>query len=497
MSRYAGYAGLVPPRYATPRDPSRATYGGHLAAISAAMGWPLLPWQRYAADVGLEIDDEGQFVYGTVVITVQRQAGKTTLDLAGNVQNSLMGPGRRCWYTAQTGQHATAKWREMVTDVWSESPLAGIAKARLSNGDSSLRFTNGSEFRPHPPTATSLHSKQSDRNTIDEAWSFSTVAFKALMGAITPTQTTRRMLLGQRPQTWIMSTEGTSESEPFNEILDRNREHTAPGVAFFDWGIPADVPMPDATNPIQLAAFFDSVYAAHPGAGYLFTREDLPGFFEGLAQDLSEFARAYGNRRTGATSRVIPEADWNAAGTNEPLPDAAPLCFGAAVGRDGEDATITATALRDDGSKVTEVIRHGIGSTWTAAALKDLTDKWGAPAVIDRAGPSADLYDQAQRAGVELLDIDLRAYTGACTAVYAGIVNVDEEGKKHPATWLHRPHVAMNTAADVAARRSAGDGAWAWGRRASTGSISPMEAATLSTWGVDHLPEQVGMQLFT
>ena len=496
MSDFAGYAGLVAPRFATPRDPSRATYGGHLAAVLTALGWPPLPWQKYVADVALEVDENDQFVYSTVILTVQRQAGKTTLDLGGNVQNALMGPGRRCWYTAQTGQHATAKWREMVADVWENSPLDGIAKPRLSNGAETLRFTNGSEFRPHPPTPTSMHSKQSDRSSVDEAWAFSTVAFKALMAAVVPTQTTRRKVTGQRPQTWIMSTEGTTESEPFNELLDRNRVSPAPGVAIFDWGVPADVPLPDASQQVQLDTFFDALYEHHPGAGYLFDRQDMQGFFEGIGRDLSEFTRAFGNRRTGATARVIPEADWNAAVYAPPLPDDARICFGAAVGRDGVDSAITATALLPDGRKVTEVVKYGAGSAWVLDELKRLTEKHHAPGVIDRAGPSTEVYDAAILAGVPLLPIDLRGVSGACSALLSGIVNIDEDRVKHPPVWLHRQHTALNDAADVAARRSVSDGGWVWGRRVSSGSVAALEAATLSSWGVLNLPEEVGFQLY-
>ncbi len=494
MSGFAGYPGLVAPRQATARDETRPTYGGHVAAVAEAMGWPLLPWQQYVADVAGEVDDEGVFIYSTIVVTVQRQAGKTTLDAAEAIQNSLLGPNRRGWYTAQTGQHASAKWRDMVDNYFEQSILNDMAKAKRGKGSEVLKFVNGSEFSPHPPTEDSLHSKQSDRNTIDEAWAFNRVQFNALKGAIVPTTTTRKKLTGQRPQLWIMSTEGTAESEAFNDLLAQLRAGDVPGYAFFDWGIPHDLQLPDLEDKAAVKAFLDGCYSHHPGAGYLFDRKDLDPWLTDLG--LSEFARAYGNRRTGATERVIPEADWNAAATLEPLPADAPLCFAAAVGKDGTDTTVTATALLPDGRKITEVIRYGLGTAWALDFIRELQAAQGAPFVIDRYGPSADLRDQAERAGVNLLDVDSRSVTGACSAVFAGIVHRAEDGAKLPPTWLHRPHEAMNTAADVAAKRSVGDGAWAWARRASSGSVGPLEAGTLSTWGVDHLPAKRELQFF-
>ena len=494
MSGYAGYPGLVAPRQATQRDESRATYGGHIAAVAELRGWPLLPWQRYVADVAGEVDENGMFVYGTIVVTVQRQAGKTTLDAAAGVQNALIGPNRRIWYTAQTGQHASAKWREMVDDYFEPSPLTSLAAAKRGKGSEVLKFRNGSGFSPHPPNEESLHSKKSDRNTIDEAWAFDRRQFDLLKGAIVPTQTTRKKLTGQRPQLWIMSTEGTADSEALNDLLAQLRAGPVPGYAFFDWGIPADLQLPDIERPAEVTAFLDACYAHHPGAGLLFERDDLPAWLTDLG--LSEFARAYGNRRTGATERVIPTADWNAAATLDTIPDGAGVCFAASVGKDGTDTAVTVTARLADGRRLTEVIRHGLGTAWALDFLKGLQERNGATIVIDRAGPSADLHDQATLAGLDLLDLDGRAYSGACSAVFAGIVHRDEAGGKLPPTWLHRPHQALNDAADVAAKRSTGDGSWAWGRRASSGSVAALEAATLSTWGIEHVPEKMPLQLF-
>ena len=460
------------------------------------MGWPLLTWQQYVADVAGEIEEEtGTFYYSTIVITVQRQAGKTTLDAASGVQNAMLGKNRRIWYTAQTGQHASAKWREMVDDFFLQSPIGALGKPSYSNGAQSLRFITGSTLSPHPPTEDSLHSKQSDRNTIDEYWAFDAIQAQRLRGAIVPTTTTRRKITGHRPQLWIMSTEGTGESEALNTLLDNLRKAVPDRVAFFDWGIPHDMQMPDEHNPDDVAKYLDACFHYHPGAGKLFEREDLDGFLDELG--LAEFTRAYGNRRTGAVSRVIPEADWTRAATDLNAPENAPMCLGAAVGKDGADGTITATWKLDDGRKITEVIKHAYGTSWILPDLETIAQRFTAPVVIDSAGPSADLYTEAVKSDhIQLLDMTIKEYTGACSSVFSGIVHLDEDGKKLPPVWLYRPHQALNDAADMAAKRSVGDGGWAWGRRASTGSISALESATLSSFGVDNLPEIIGLQVF-
>lgn len=492
-SLQALYPGLVEPRYATAPNPARATYGAHTRAAAAALRQPLIPWQQLVADVAGEVDEDGVLIYRRIVVSVQRQAGKTTIDLANSIQNCLMGPNRKAWYTAQSGQHATDKFLEMA-DTFEKSPLARLGKIRRSNGSANLTFANGSVLRPHPPTADSLHSKQSDKNTIDEGWYFGTVNSKALLGAIVPTTTTRRKLTGQRPQLWIMSTEGTSESQFWNKLLDDFRAGNVPeDTAFFDFGIPLDTAEPDLADPAAVKLFMDTIARFHPGFGHLFEMSDLYGFLDELG--VSEFMRAYGNKRTGATERVIPEGDWRKSATLDTLPAGAPLCFGAAVGIDGVDTTITATAL-DGMRKITEVVDHRAGTGHALQRIKELHAKHSAPFAIDPYGPSADLHDKAERAGIPLVPLKTAGITAACQSVFAGVVPPRNAPEEWARSWYYRPHPALDAAAALAAKRSVSDGAWLWGRRASVGSISALEAGTNSSWGVDHLPEHAGIQVF-
>lgn len=484
--------GLVPPRYATARDWHYATYGGHAAAVAAAMGTPFMPWQRYVADVALEVDAFGIFRYSLVVVTIQRQAGKTALDLSCGLQNALMGPGRRVWYTAQDGQNASGKWREMAETFDGSKLLRPMARPgskgiRLSNGSEAITMVNGSTIRPHPPTRDALHGKQSDRNTADEAWAHTYVQGSDLRQAIGPTTTTRRMKTGQRPQLWILSTEGTVESTFLNPLLDGLRAEEDPSVAFFDWGLR------DGDDPQDL----EVVAARHPGFGYTLDRDTLADQWKLFQDAPGEFARAFGNVRTGATERLIPAGPWTDAAWNDPFPDGR-VALAAAVGIDGMDTSIAVGTRRDPGTVVTALVKdgHQAGTAWAIGRLRDLQARHGAPVVIDNRGPSAGLYDAAVRAGLDVLGhnakpgeprYDAAAATAAASTMLEGITT---------GAFRYRPHEALDAAAELATRRYIGDGAWMLGRRASVGSISALEAITLAGWGADHLPVQVGFQLF-
>lgn len=467
-------------------NPDRPNLLRHSAAIASALRWPLLPAQEYALAVATEIDvATGTFWYDRVVFTVQRQFGKTTVDAIDSIRNCMMGENRRAWYTAQDGTHAREKFREME-DALEQSPIGGLGSGIASkylrgNGAEMIRFVNRSEWRPHAPGPDNLHSKQSDKNTVDEAWAFTERQGRDLLQAIAPTTTTRKMLTRHQPQLWIMSTEGTIESTWFNPILDELRTGAPPRTCFIDFGIGPDV------DPDDLEA----VARAHPGYGYLFDMASLHGFRQQFGTDTNGFARAYGNRRTGSSERVIDLNTWNGGRTLEAIPADSPIAVGAAVGVDGVDAAITMTGIHPTLGKITEIVRdgHGPGSSWVLLRLKELQANAGkpVPVAIDERGPSAALRDQAARAGIPLIDINTNAVAAGCQNVITGL----ETGE-----WHFRSHDALEEAADLAARRWIQDGAWVWGRRASVGSIASLEAATLSSWGVDHLPTDPGIQLW-
>lgn len=474
---------MTPPRKATPRDYSRATHGAKVAAVAAEMGQSLIPWQRYVVDVAHEVDSFGLFVYDIVVVTVPRQAGKTTVDLACSVTNCLMGSRRRTWYTAQSGQHATEKFLEMA-ELWEGSAIRQLGpNVRRSNGSAALGFVNGSKFRPFPPVEGALDGKQSDRTSLDEFWYWTSQQYAVLRQSFAPTQTTRELKFGQKPQTWIWSTEGTVESTALNELLDELRgENPNPRIAFFDWGI-----FPDE-DPEDL----DTVFKRHPGGGFLFTREALDGFRAQFADSPGEFARAYGNRRTGATERVIPAEPWRRARYDDETP-APPgrVCFAAAVGVDGVDTTITATQLHGPGT-LSAVVRDGWmeGSYAAMAKLRELRERYpDAGFAIDPYGPSAALNDEAEREGFPLVPLTTNDVVAATQATFSGITN--------PAgpTWRYKPHAKLDSAAELASKRFAGDGTWLFGRRASVGSISALESANLGAYGIHHLPPMMAFQL--
>jgi hypothetical protein len=453
--------GLVPARFLTPRDPDRRTMGPAVARVARALGTPLMPWQQYVADVGGEVDERGRFVYSLVIVTVPRQSGKTTLMLAQSVQRCLMADRRKTWHTAQTGQAARKKWREL-TEAVVASPLGELLAGppRKAAGNEALVFVNGSELRPHPPTRDGLHGEQGDHNDVDEAWAYDEQQGADVMQAIRPTHATR-----PGAQTWIYSTRGDRSSSWFHGLIEQGYAQL-PGVALFDFGIPDDA------DPTDL----DVIARHHPALGYTIEREFLAAERAGMPP--GEYARAYGNRPTGAGERVIPLQPWLDAQTTDPLPAGRPA-YGIAVAGDGSHGSIYAAVLDPAGLPHLELVERRPGRSWLVDRVLALTDR-GVGIAVDRRGPAAPVADALELAGVELLQPDLTDTTAACQDFYDRIV--DPAG---PRIFL-RSSEALDDAADVAQRRWRNDGAWLWRRGPES---DPLEAAGLSAWASARAPE--------
>jgi hypothetical protein len=435
--------------------------GPAVARVARALGTPLMPWQRYVADVGGEVDHRGRFVYPLLIVTVPRQSGKTTLMLAQSVQRCLMAPRRKTWHTAQTGQAARKKWRELA-DAVTASPLAGLLAGppRKAAGNEALVFANGSELRPHPPTRDGLHGEQGDHNDIDEAWAYDELQGADVMQAIRPTHATR-----PGAQTWVYSTRGDRSSTWFHGLIESGYAGL-PGVALFDFGIP------DAADPGDL----EVIARHHPALGYTIEREFLAAEQAGMPP--GEYARAYGNRPTGAGERVIPAESWAAARTTDPLPPGRPA-YGVAVAGDGSESALFAAVLDGAGRVWLEEVEHRPGRSWLVDRVCELRDA-GQGIAVDRRGPAAPVADALELRGVELLPFGLTDAAAACQDLYDRICD------PHRPRLLHRANDALDTAADTAGRRFVGDGGWLWKRNAHS---APLEAGTLAAWAVARNPD--------
>ena len=110
-----------------------------------------MPWQRYVADVGLELL-EGTAIpaYREIVVTIPRQNGKTTLTLAFEIQRALgWGGPQSIAYTAQTGKDAREKLlndQAPLLVAKTSSCRKGVARVLRGVGNEAITFVTGSRI---------------------------------------------------------------------------------------------------------------------------------------------------------------------------------------------------------------------------------------------------------------------------------------------------------------------------------------------------------------
>lgn len=453
---------LVEPKFHTPRDPGRPTLGPRQAVWGRIwLNRHLMPWQQRLADVAGELLPDGTPAYGLVVGTLQRQSGKSDLEMVQTGERCFSVPGYRAWYTAQTGGDARDQFLKFDEDVIRReggTPLAGVVRTLRGNGHELMRFPNGSQIRPHPPTESALHGKQSDRNGIDEAWAFSLEQGAALMQAISPTQLTRPM-----SQTFIWSAGGTADSAWLAELVARGRAGD-PDICYVEYGIPDDLDVND----------LDAVARHHPAYGHTITTASIRKLRTQLTDD-AEFARAAGNRWTEIIGGAISSPVWESVREPDPIPADAPVGYGVARADDGSQVAVAVAAELRDGSIVVEILE--ILPTGYMAAAHVLGWSGSDTVAIARGGADAGLADELERLKPDTILL-------STTQAAAGVSNLLDALR--PRRYRFRRHPDLDAAVQVAATRTQGDGGKAWAHAKGGASIAPLKAATAAAWAVTH-----------
>lgn len=483
---------MTTPRNHTPRTPERPTRGGRVAKIAASMGKPGLPWQREMWDVALELLEDGSWAYPIVVVTVQRQAGKTTGFGPVAHERAATTPDGKCWWTAQTRQDARDSWMDML-ELVKRSPLGSVAKIRESNGSESVTYPAGGTFRPFAPSPDALHGKANELVAVDEAWAFDTIEGRDLDQAILPTFTTTG------GQLWIISTAGTAFSTWLLEYIQRGRAAVAAGrrdtICLIEYGVSEEVAAEVETaltaykeNPTDpaLEAGYDHalelVLAAHPANGHTLKLAALKQAANTM--DPGAFLRAYGNHWTAAVDQVIPAHAWEAqrvAPADWSPPDPGSVILTMDVSIDGADGAINAAWQDYPGAPIRiDCVDDRPGTSWMVPRLLELRKTWGVtgPVGHDSAGPVLAVADELQTKGVETVALSTREFVTACAGLLADVLS----GRvQHPG----RP--ALDRAVRAAARRNVGDG-WAFSRRLSPDSIAPLVGAAIARYLIGHKP---------
>lgn len=495
------------PLFGTPRDYSRETYGHEVAEVAKRLGKPLMPWQRYAADVALEIDPEtGELWYEEVDITVPRQSGKSTLILALMVWRCVIMARRlgrqTVTYLAQKGNAARRKLeREFIPILNHATGFHRVAHSRarpvkptdwkpsMNNGSEHILFGTDSYLQIAPPSETASHGDVLDMPVIDEAFSHQNDLVEQAVDAASVTR--------RSPQLYVISTAGNAKSRYLWNKVKAGRAAVKAGttsrICYLEWGLPDDARYDDEeawwkylpalghTISIQrLRAKLEKAQRNPDAAvdeGDADMEPGLPGFCRGY---LNQWVEIPGDEEVDRVSKLDPNT-WRA--TVKPKrqwPDRSPgkVTITFDVDSDGKTASISMGAGSISAPYV-ETLFHEQGTSWlpdklveVIAAAKPIAI--GCNGVGNTAAMVGPIIKALQEAGLltDIVQMGTKDYTAACAGFHLDVV----EGRLiRPDT----PQGALDRAAIDATERIIGD-SWAWERRLATVPISPLVSATVA-----------------
>jgi phage terminase large subunit-like protein len=287
-----------PPTSATPRT-DRATFGGDVAETARMLGVPFMGWQSLAADRGME-HEGGRLAYREVDLSIDRQAGKSTLVLAVAVRRMLAAPNRWLTYTSASRLAARRKLLRVWWPLIARSPLRDMFHVTKGTGTESLECSNGSTLVLLSGDESSGHGDSIDTSFLDEAWSLTEASEQAV-----------RPAMAARPngQLWVVSTAGTRKSTYWRSKVDGGRTAAELGVTegtcFIEWAAFADL---DVTDPATWSTFM-------PALGRTIDPATVAADLGSMK--LPEWRRAYANQWPDEVDdggwSVIPRDTWEAA----------------------------------------------------------------------------------------------------------------------------------------------------------------------------------------
>ncbi|MHC6176231.1 hypothetical protein [Glutamicibacter sp. X7] len=455
-----------PPRFATQRNPHRATRGPQVAKIMKAMGNSPMPWQRDALDVACEIDPRtGGYWYDTVIVIVLRRAGKTTISRGKLTHRALTTQDARLIYTAQNRLKALKRLKDDYYLPLHRSALdMFLSKPRWRGGEEAVRFINGAEIAIDAVKRESGHGDANDEAHLDEAYAHRD---NMLEGGIQPTMMT---IIGS--QMWVLSAAGDTSSAYLRDKVELGRALIEAGVesrtCYIEYSAPEDA---DPDDP-------ETLLNCHPAIGWTIEGDRVMNLRVN-STDKTEWERAWLGWWPAAKGppKLVPIAAWKKNFVAEDAVSWNGTPFWAIdVSPEREYATIAMSARAVDrrANAYVEVYDRMDGTRNVVPELKKLRTALGGNLVaMDGNGSAVSLIQDLEEEGFEVVTVTGPNRVAACGDFY----------DKALVGELRFPDDALlNDAMGDTTKRIVGDRAFVFARGRELKDITPMYAATFARW---------------
>ena len=489
--------GIEIPRVYTPplRDLTPDTTMGYeiIEFADSILKINLHPWQKWLLIHAFEIIDDPVEVwrlrFRNVQVLVARQNGKTTLGCVIALYFLYQLEVGLVLGTAQDVSNAEDTWQACVDMAQGNEQLSeAIKHVWYTNGSKRLQLTGNRDYRVRASNRKAGRGKSADLVLMDELREHQTWEAWA---ALSKTGMARKNAI-----LWCMSNagDGTSvvlrhfrlrahaqlgdpdgivkalgDSEP---IADDSAEGSALGL--FEWSAP-----PNA-DPGDVEAWRQ----ANPSLGYTI---DLPTLKAAYADDPPDVFKTECLCQwvTSTVTPPFPVEAWDAGkDENSRIDDDSPLWWGVDVSADRAHASIAVCGKRTDGSWHIELVEYRSGQGWLPKWFMAAAPNYPGGmrvALQGKGAPIASMIDVIEAIdGVEIIECTGKDVAGWCGRMYDAVAAGLKDSDIDAVPVYHISQPALDLAANIAATRPMGDGAWAWDRKKSMEDISPLVAVTMA-----------------
>ena len=452
----------------------------------------LHPWQKWLFVHALEVIDnpDGTWMlrFRTVVVLVGRQNGKTTM---GAILSLFFLYALRSGLvigTAQDLEQAEDTWAMCVEIAENDDELREqIAHIWRTNGAKRLQLKGGRDYRVRASTRKAGRGKSADLVLLDELREHQN--FEAY-AALSKTGIARESAL-----LWCMSNAGDGTSVVLRHlrlnahrmlgdpdgivaaigdshvITDDMLEDTALGI--FEW----------SANPSLPITSTEAWRQANPSLGYTITERAIRAACADDPEDVFK-TECLCQWVTAAVTPPFPIGAWEKGVDRDSTiaPDSS-LWWGVDVSDDRNHTSIAVCGLTHERKWHVELVEYRPGVGWLQQWFAERAPKYhGMKVALQVKGsPVAAMADIIGAVdGVEIVPCQGADVAGWCGRLWDAVAACDESGESDSTPIIHRPQPALDLAANIAATRPLGDGAWAWDRKKSLEDISPLVAVTMA-----------------
>ena len=453
----------------------------------------LHPWQKWLVIHAFEVIDDPVEVwrlrFRTVIVEVGRQNGKTTLGCVIALYFLYQLEVNLVLGTAQDVSNAEDVWQTCVEIAQSNLELADAIKhVWFTNGSKRLQLTGNRDYRVRAANRKAGRGKSADLVLLDELREHQTWEAWA---ALSKTGMARKNAL-----MWCMSNagDGTSvvlrhfrmrahaqlgdpdgivkalgDSEP---IADESADGSALGL--FEWSAP-----PDA-DPGDINAWAQ----ANPSLGYTIELSTLKAAHADDPPDVFK-TECLCQWVTSTVTPPFPVEAWD-AGKDEKsrVAKGSPLWFGVDISSDRTHTSIAVCGKRADEKWHVELVEYRPGTGWLAKWFQKAAPNYPGGmkvALQSKGAPIASMMDVlAAIDGIEIIECSGKNVAGWCGRIWDAVASCLPDSDIDAVPVYHVTQPALDLAANIAATRPMGDGAWAWDRNKSMEDISPLVAVTMA-----------------